>query len=134
MIHNGNEYAVAPVGHSVHAKETYEKGKRLLSLIRYVDQKWIICHAPPPPTSISKPKKVHKFQFQASGILLFTLVQRLLYGPEISQYLPGMLQFMNLWAWCKNGTRTPGPGTPSTFKSGTRDPPNLSLMNSFYWE
>ena len=48
LIHNGNEYAVAPVGHSVHAKETYEKGKRLLSLIRYVDQKWIICHAPPP--------------------------------------------------------------------------------------
>ena len=59
LIHNGNEYAVAPVGNSVHTKETCEKRKRLLSLIRYVDQKWIICHGP--PTLIFKPKKVHKF-------------------------------------------------------------------------
>ena len=64
-----------------------------------------------------------------------------------------------LTAWCKSGTRTPGPGTsgpgirdpPSTFKSGTPGPlqnlkmgppdplqslkvgpPHLSLMNSFF--
>ena len=43
-------------------------------------------HAPPPPpTSISEPNKVQKFQFQTSGMLLFTDVQ---YGPEISQFLP----------------------------------------------
>ena len=65
-----------------------------------------------------------------------------------------------LTAWCKSGTRTPGPGTsgpgirdpPSTFKSGTPGPlqnlkmgppdplqslkvgpPHLSLMNSFFF-
>ena len=34
-------------------------------------------HAPPPPpsTSISEPKKVQKFQFQTSAILLFTDVE-----------------------------------------------------------
>ena len=65
-------------------------------------------------------------------------------------------------AWCKSGTRTPGPGTlgpgtwdsepPSKFKSGTRnplkfksgtpgplqnlkvEPPHLYLMNSFFSE
>ena len=36
---------------------------------------------PWPPTSISEPNKVHQFQFQASGIFLFTCVQKL-YGPE----------------------------------------------------
>ena len=59
------------------------------------------CPAPPSPpprhTSISKPNKVQKFQFQTSGILLFTDVQKL-YGPEISEFLPYMLQFWgNLW-------------------------------------
>ena len=38
---------------------------------------------PWPPTSISEPNKVQQFQFQTSGILLFTGVQKL-YGPEIS--------------------------------------------------
>ena len=55
-------------------------------------------------------------------------------------------------AWCKSGTRTPGPGTlgpgtwdsepPSKFKSGTPGPlqnlkvgpPHLCLMNSFFSE
>ena len=45
---------------------------------------------PWPPTSIFKLNKFHKFQFQASGILLFTDVQKLC-RPEISQYLPCML-------------------------------------------
>ena len=50
-----------------------------------------------PPNSISEPNKVQKFQFQTSGILLFTDVQKL-YRPEISQFLPYMLQFLNnLW-------------------------------------
>ena len=31
---------------------------------------------PPPPTSISKPNKVHLFQFQTSGILLLTKIIR----------------------------------------------------------
>ena len=42
-------------------------------------------------------QKVQKFQFETSGILLFTDVQKL-YVPEISQFLPCKLQFLdNLW-------------------------------------
>ena len=49
------------------------------------------------PTSISKPNKVQKFQFQTPGMLLFTDVQKL-YRPEILQFLPCMQQFLdNLW-------------------------------------
>ena len=33
------------------------------------------------------------------------------------------LLLLNL-AWCKSGTRTPGPGTPLKFKSGTPGPPS----------
>ena len=52
---------------------------------------------PPLPTSVSEPNKVQKFQFQTSGILLFTDVQKL-YGPDILQFLPCMLQLLdNLW-------------------------------------
>ena len=43
LLHNGNEYASVPIGHSVHAKETYENVKRFLSLIKYDDHKWVIC-------------------------------------------------------------------------------------------
>ena len=47
------------------------------------------------PNSISEPNKVHKFQFQTLGILLFTNVQKL-YGPEVSIFT--ILQFLdNLW-------------------------------------
>ena len=49
-----------------------------------------------PRSSVSKPNKVHKFQFQASGILLFTNVQKL-HGPKISQYLLCMPHLNNLW-------------------------------------
>ena len=46
---------------------------------------------------ISKLSKLQKCQFQTSAILLFTDVPKL-YGPEISQVLPCMLQFLdNLW-------------------------------------
>ena len=49
------------------------------------------------PTSISEPNKVQKCQFQTSGMLLFTDVQKV-YGPEILQFLPRMLEFLdNLW-------------------------------------
>ena len=41
-----------------------------------------------------KPNQDQKFQFQPSGILLFTDVQKL-YGPEISQLLPCMLQYLD---------------------------------------
>ena len=47
--------------------------------------------------SNSEPNKVQQFPFQISGILLLTGVQKL-YGPEISLFLPCMLQFLdNLW-------------------------------------
>ena len=42
LNHNGNEYAPVPIGHSVHAKETYKKVKQLLSLIKYDDHNWVI--------------------------------------------------------------------------------------------
>ena len=45
----------------------------------------------PSPTLISKPKKFQQFQFQTSGILLFTVVQKL-YEHEISEFLPCMSQ------------------------------------------
>ena len=50
------------------------------------------------PTSISEPKKVQQFQFQTSGMLLFTGVQKL-YGPEISWFLSCMLQFLANLRW-----------------------------------
>ena len=55
----------------------------------------------PPPipslTSVSELNKVQKFEFQISGILFFTDAQKL-YGSEILQFLPCVLQFLdNLW-------------------------------------
>ena len=47
-----------------------------------------------PPTSISERKKVQQFLFETSGILLLTGVQKL-YGPDISSFLPCMLQFLD---------------------------------------
>ena len=49
-------------------------------------------------TLISEPKKVQQFQFQTSGVFLFTGVQEI-YGPEISQFLPCMLQFLDNLRW-----------------------------------
>ena len=49
------------------------------------------------PNSISETNKVQQFHFQTSEILLLTGVQKL-YGPEISQYSPCILQFLdNIW-------------------------------------
>ena len=47
-----------------------------------------------PLTSIFETKKVQKFQFQTSKILLFTDVQKLC-GPDISQFSPCMLQVLD---------------------------------------
>ena len=46
------------------------------------------------PISVSEPSKVHQFQLQTSRILLSMGVQKL-NGPEISRFLPCMLQFLN---------------------------------------
>ena len=48
----------------------------------------------PPPSSFFKPNKVQQFQFQISGILLSTGVQKL-YEPEISRLLPCILHFLD---------------------------------------
>ena len=50
------------------------------------------CRGPCPHLN-SKPKKVQQFQFETSRILLFTGVQKL-YGPEISRFLPCMVQVL----------------------------------------
>ena len=47
-----------------------------------------------PTTSISEPNKVQQFQFQTSGMLLFTGIQKL-YGTETSRFLPCMLHFLD---------------------------------------
>ena len=49
-------------------------------------------------TSISEAIKVQSFQFKTSGILLSMGVQKL-YGPEISLFLPCMLQFLDDSRW-----------------------------------
>ena len=49
---------------------------------------------PWPNTLIYKPKKKQQFEFQTSGILLLAGVQKL-YGPEISQFLPCVLQVLD---------------------------------------
>ena len=46
------------------------------------------------PTLIFEPKSVEQFQFKTSEILLSTGAQKL-YGPEISQISPCMLQFLD---------------------------------------
>ena len=43
LLHNGNQYASVPIGHSVHMKEKYEEIKTVLKLIKYDAHKWIIC-------------------------------------------------------------------------------------------
>ena len=50
-------------------------------------------HAPPLISNF-EPNKVQQFLFQTSGILLLTGLQKL-YGPEISRFLPCMLQFLD---------------------------------------
>ena len=43
LLHNGNRYASAPIGRSVHLKETYENMKILMTKIKYFYRNWLIC-------------------------------------------------------------------------------------------
>ena len=55
--------------------------------------------APPlPHNSVFEPNKVQKIQFQTLGLSLVMDVQKLS-GPEISQFLPCMLQFLDNLLW-----------------------------------
>ena len=43
LLHDGNEYASVPIGHSVRSEETYASVKQILSLIKYEYHNWVIC-------------------------------------------------------------------------------------------
>ena len=43
LLHNGNEFASIPAGHSVHMKEEYENVKTLLNMIKYTSHNWELC-------------------------------------------------------------------------------------------
>ncbi|GBM17131.1 hypothetical protein AVEN_251045-1 [Araneus ventricosus] len=43
LLHNGNEYACVPVGHSVHLKECYENLDFILNKLSYSDHIWVVC-------------------------------------------------------------------------------------------
>ena len=43
LLHNGNKLAFIPIEHSVQMKETHENMFSILSRIKYVEHKWIIC-------------------------------------------------------------------------------------------
>ena len=43
LLHNGNQFASIPIGHSVHLKESYETMKKVLEKIKYSEHGWIIC-------------------------------------------------------------------------------------------
>ena len=43
LLHNGNNYASIPVGHSVHLKECYENLKLILNKVQYSDHQWMLC-------------------------------------------------------------------------------------------
>jgi hypothetical protein len=41
-LHNGNDYASLPIGHSVHLEENYENLKLVLTKIGYTAHEWMI--------------------------------------------------------------------------------------------
>ncbi|GFT29093.1 uncharacterized protein TNCV_3587231 [Trichonephila clavipes] len=43
LLHNSNQFASVPVGHSVHLKECYENLEFILNKLSYSDHKWTIC-------------------------------------------------------------------------------------------
>jgi hypothetical protein len=43
LLHNGNNYASLPIGHSVHLKESYENLELVLTKIGYTAHDWMIC-------------------------------------------------------------------------------------------
>jgi hypothetical protein len=42
-LHNGNNYASLPIGHSVHVKESYENLELVLTKTGYTANDWMIC-------------------------------------------------------------------------------------------
>jgi hypothetical protein len=43
LLHNGNNYASSPIGHSVHLKESYENLELVLTKVGYTAHNWMIC-------------------------------------------------------------------------------------------
>jgi hypothetical protein len=43
LLHNGNNYALLPIGHSVHLKEIYENLELVLTKRGYTACDWMIC-------------------------------------------------------------------------------------------
>ena len=43
LLHNKNEYASIPIGHSTTLKEKYETVKQVLECIKYYHHNWKIC-------------------------------------------------------------------------------------------
>jgi hypothetical protein len=43
LLHNGNNYASLPIGHSVHLKESYENLELAVTMIGYTAHDWMIC-------------------------------------------------------------------------------------------
>ena len=43
LLHNGNEYASIPIGHSTVMKEQYESIKEVLHTLSYNQHNWVIC-------------------------------------------------------------------------------------------
>jgi hypothetical protein len=42
LLHNGNNYASLPIGHSVHFKVSYENLELVLTMIGYTTHDWMI--------------------------------------------------------------------------------------------
>ena len=43
LLHNRNILGSTPIAHSVHAKESYDEAKTVLSLLDYDQHRWVIC-------------------------------------------------------------------------------------------
>ena len=43
LLHNGNEFASIPIGHSVQMKESYDSMKQVLEKLNYSECNWKIC-------------------------------------------------------------------------------------------
>jgi hypothetical protein len=43
LLHNGNNYASLPIGHSVYLKESYENHEPVLTRIGCTAHDWMIC-------------------------------------------------------------------------------------------
>ena len=71
---------------------------------------------------------MHILQLQLHVICLFLnplkKSENLWFSDVIRGYRKKPVTFNVLRAWCKSGTRTPGPGTPLKFKSETPGPPS----------